>query len=60
LLSLSLRRQGIGRELVTAAAMHAGMAHHELAWHVPFTRDGAALATAITWEVGQPLRTTRG
>jgi GNAT superfamily N-acetyltransferase len=42
-----LRRAGIGRALVQAAAERAHVAPSGLAWWSPFTDDGAALARAV-------------
>jgi len=42
-----LRRAGIGRALVQAAAEQAHVTPAELAWWSPFTEDGAALARSV-------------
>jgi hypothetical protein len=43
-----LRRQGIGRQLVGAAAGDAGVTPSDLAWAEPFTDRGYLLAQSIT------------
>lgn len=42
-----LRRQGVARQLVDAAAQHAGVAPSGLAWAEPFTDSGYHLAHSV-------------
>ena len=44
---VELRRHGVARELVEAAARHAGVAVSGLAWAEPFTDSGYLLARSI-------------
>jgi GNAT superfamily N-acetyltransferase len=43
-----LRRQGVARQLVDAAAQHAGVTPADLAWAEPFTDNGYHLAHSVT------------
>jgi GNAT superfamily N-acetyltransferase len=43
-----LRRHGVARQLVDAAARHAGVTTSGLAWAEPFTDSGYLLAQSIT------------
>jgi hypothetical protein len=45
-----MRRRGAARQLVDAAARHAGTAASALAWAEPFTDSGYRLATSIAPE----------
>jgi len=42
-----LRRQGVARQLVDAAAQHAGVTPSSLAWAEPFTDSGYYLAHSV-------------
>jgi len=42
-----LRRRGVGRQLIDAAARHAGVTPSGLAWAEPFTDSGYLLAQSI-------------
>jgi GNAT superfamily N-acetyltransferase len=44
---IRMRRQGVARQLVDAAARHAGVALSGLAWAEPFTDNGYHLAHSV-------------
>jgi ESCO1/2 acetyl-transferase len=45
---IQVRRQGVARQLVDAAARHAGVALSGLAWAEPFTDNSYDLAHSVT------------
>jgi GNAT superfamily N-acetyltransferase len=46
--AVELRGRGVARQLVNAAARHAGVTPSSLAWAEPFTDSGYLLAQSIT------------